>query len=120
MDSQVGETDDILNPRKDCIITSTSPLEVWWDQQYFTLTEGPDSRRPHTDLSALLCSPFYLYISLSLSLPPPNPNPPLHKFESRQIGSKALQMHSFTPLQTSPLEEVRSLYLSLSRTHKKN
>lgn len=49
--SEVGGTDDILNPHKDWITTSTSPLEVCCDQQYFTPTEGPDSRRPCTSLT---------------------------------------------------------------------
>lgn len=74
---------------------------MWWDQQYFTLTEGPNSRRPHTQ-ARLLSSLLFIYFSVSFFTP--------HKFGSCQIGSKAhrLQMYSFTLSQTSPLEEVCS------------
>lgn len=49
-----GQMRRILNPREGRIITSTSRLEVWRAQRYFSPTEGPDSRRPHASLSALL------------------------------------------------------------------
>lgn len=51
---------------KDWVTASTSPLEVCCDQHYFTLTEGPDSRRRHTSLTPL--HPF-------IFPPPPTPLP---------------------------------------------
>lgn len=99
VNSEVGETDDILNPHKDWITTSTSPLQVCCDQQYFTPTEGPDSRRPYTSLTPVLL-PFISIFSTSHSLTP------THKLDQKLCGCRLLLYDRRLNLQRCGVEFV--------------
>lgn len=92
---------------------------MWWDQQYFTLTEGPDSRRPRTSPTPLL--PFiYIFISVPLSLPPTTNLTPIYlgvaRLDQKHIKFKGtlLLYHRRLQLRGGGKKKKQSVWLEIS------